>query len=321
MANCSSCGSELTEGLKFCTTCGTAVSDTAPVQAVVQQVVQPPVQPVVQPPIQPVVQQDPMVGTKYELISAWGYIGISLLMCIPVVGLILMIIWACGGCRKLQKRNYARAMLIMFLIGFLFSLIFGFIAKKTVNKVVENIGIEATDEEKGKDNIINMLISKLISGEEAEAEHSQSGNAMESDMAEINDLLNNVETLIGGEFEADAVMGEIEQAQKEASKHADGWPASLPDYPDGEMRAVADYRTEITGTSQESMLAYIEMLKQKGFTYDDFYNFGMSEEDMLSFGGWWGTDDNLYVSLSYYEGVVTIDHLTELPDYSNLFGE
>ena len=57
------------------------------------------------------------------------------------------------------------------------------------------------------------------------------------------------------------------------------------------------------------------------YSYDDFYDFGMSEEDMLSFGGWWGTDGDLYVSLSYYDGVVTVDHLTELPDYSNLFGE
>ncbi len=356
MANCTSCGAELKDGLKFCTTCGTAVSEVTveetvnsvsePVQPT--PIVQPTVQPVAPQPVapQPVVPQDPMVGTKYELISTWGYIGISLLMCIPVVGQILMIVWACGGCRKLQKRNYARAMLIMFAIGLVLSLIFSFVIKKVVNKAVESIGIEVDDEDKEeeKGSIISRLIKdstddskdktdeedsnllgKLIASELSE-ESSAKGNVdsssdMASEMEELTELLNSVEALSGGEFEADDVLGEIEKAQKEAEKHSDGWPSSLPDYPDGQMTSVADYRTEISGTSEESYRAYIDTLKKAGFTYDDFYDFGMSEDDMLSFGGWWGTDGDLYVSLSYYDGVVTIDHLTELPDYSNLFGE
>jgi len=46
------------------------------------------------------------------------------------------------------------------------------------------------------------------------------------------------------------------------------------------------------------------------------YGFGMSEEDMLSSGGWGGTNDTYYISVSYYDGTVTVDHLTELPDYN-----
>ena len=368
MANCTSCGAELKEGLKFCTSCGAAVSDVSPVIESVEQVVAepvaepvqatpvqqapvyqntpvtnvPPVQPA--PVVQPVIQQDPMAGTKYELISTWGYIGISLLMCIPVVGQILMIVWACGGCRKLQKRNYARAMLIMFAISLVLSLIFSFVAKKVVNKAVESIGIEVdgkdTDNEKtgiigkllkGSDkesqkeaeensNILAQLIASELGNEQTE-EDADSSSDMASEMEELGELLNNVEALSGGEFEADDIMGEIEAAQKEAEKYSDGWPSSLPDYPDGEMTSVAEYRTEISGTSEESYRDYIETLKKEGFAYEDFYDFGMSEEDMLSFGGWWATDGNLYLSLSYYDGVVTIDHMTELPDYSNLFGE
>ena len=37
---------------------------------------------------------------------------------------------------------------------------------------------------------------------------------------------------------------------------------------------------------------------------------------MLSSGGWWGTNDTYYISVSYYDGTVTVDHLTELPDYN-----
>lgn len=357
MANCTSCGAELKEGLKFCTSCGAAVSDVSPVIESVEKAVAEPVAEPVQatpvqqaPVVQPIIQQDPMAGTKYELISTWGYIGISLLMCIPVVGQILMIVWACGGCRKLQKRNYARAMLIMFAISLVLSLIFGFVAKKVVNKAVESIGIEVDgkDSENEKTGIIGKLLkgSDKESQKEAEEEDSNlltqliaselgndladgsaikedagSSSDMASEMEELGELLNSVEALSGGEFEADDIMGEIEAAQKEAEKYSDGWPSSLPDYPDGQMTSVADYRTEISGTTEESYQAYIEILKKNGFTYDDFYDFGMSEEDMLSFGGWWATDGNLYLSLSYYDGVVTIDHMTELPDYSNLFGE
>ena len=334
MANCTSCGAELKEGLKFCTSCGAAVSEISLIMENVEQVVAEPVAepvqatpvqptPVVQPApvVQPVIQQDPMAGTKYELISTWGYIGISLLMCIPVVGQILMIVWACGGCRKLQKRNYARAMLIMFAISLVLSLIFGFVAKKVVNKAVESIGIEVDG--KDSENEKTGIIGKLLKGSDKESQKEDAGSSsdMASEMEELGELLNSVEALSGGEFEADDIMGEIEAAQKEAEKYSDGWPSSLPDYPDGQMTSVADYRTEISGTSQESFDAYIDTLKKNGFTYDDFYDFGMSEEDMLSFGGWWGTDGDLYVSLSYYDGVVTVDHLTELPDYSNLFGE
>lgn len=55
--------------------------------------------------------------SKWGIISTWGYIGIDLLMAIPVIGFILTIIWACGGCRKYAKRNYARSKIIFFVAG------------------------------------------------------------------------------------------------------------------------------------------------------------------------------------------------------------
>ena len=61
--------------------------------------------------------EKPKKKSKWGIISTKGYIGINLLMAIPVIGLILTIVWACGGCRKYAKRNYARAMLIFMAIG------------------------------------------------------------------------------------------------------------------------------------------------------------------------------------------------------------
>ncbi len=61
----------------------------------------------------------PRKKSKWDIISTKGYVGINLLMAIPGIGLILTIIWACGGCRKYAKRNYARAALICMAIGVL----------------------------------------------------------------------------------------------------------------------------------------------------------------------------------------------------------
>ncbi|MDY4977170.1 MAG: zinc ribbon domain-containing protein [Clostridia bacterium] len=56
--------------------------------------------------------------SPYEPITAWGYIGILVLMAIPVIGWLFAIVWACGGCRKLNKRNLARGyLMILGLMG------------------------------------------------------------------------------------------------------------------------------------------------------------------------------------------------------------
>ena len=47
---------------------------------------------------------------------------------------------------------------------------------------------------------------------------------------------------------------------------------------------------------------------------------GMSEADMMEFGGWWGYNGKWYISISHYDGVTTIDHVTELPDMSSILG-
>ncbi len=59
-------------------------------------------------------------GSPYEPISAWGYIGIWALLMIPVIGWIFAIVWACGGCRKLNKRNFARGYLLVLMLVCIF---------------------------------------------------------------------------------------------------------------------------------------------------------------------------------------------------------
>jgi len=75
-------------------------------------------------PAVPAVDADkPGPKSKWRIMSTWGTIGSLLLMHIPVIGLILTIVWACGGCRKYAKRNLARALLILYIAALLLTVI------------------------------------------------------------------------------------------------------------------------------------------------------------------------------------------------------
>lgn len=69
------------------------------------------------PPVPATDPEKPGNKSKWQVMSTWGYVGAILLMCLPVIGLIFSIVWACGGCRKYAKRNLARAALIFMAIG------------------------------------------------------------------------------------------------------------------------------------------------------------------------------------------------------------
>ncbi len=121
MAFCTNCGNQIPDGVKFCTVCGAALTGEAAPQPKPQPAQQPQAQP--QPPHQQSVYQQQPYQQPYtppymeEPISTGGYIGIFLLMMVPVINLICLLVWACGGCKKVNKRNLSRAMLVLMLIG------------------------------------------------------------------------------------------------------------------------------------------------------------------------------------------------------------
>lgn len=55
--------------------------------------------------------------SKYAPMTSLGMAVEIFLMSIPVLGLVLMILWSCGVCRKLARRNLARAYLILLIVG------------------------------------------------------------------------------------------------------------------------------------------------------------------------------------------------------------
>ena len=399
---CTSCGAVLSDDTKFCTECGVpiggegavqapqatpvqAVPQSNPVQAApqpttVQPIPQaaPPQAPIYVAPQAPVYTAQPASGyaaeyvpgsdSKYQPISTWGYIGITLLICIPIVGFVLLIIWALGGCRKINKRNLARASLIGMAIGLVFSLIAGFLIKKAFKDAMEASGLSSIMEQSGLEGsggLGDLLGGVLSQDEDSEINYedlfggssnessgssynsgstggddmssmmdalsilgalsgSSSGSSANSEMSDLTQAMSILGALTGngssGDSDLSALLQGVESANKQAEAASDGWPKDLRPYPGGTETAVESYRTEFSGTTIEEMKSYIEDLKKDGFKFEDFYEFGFSEADMLAMNGWWGTNGELYLSISFEDGVVTIDHMTELPALEDLFG-
>ncbi|MBQ2929183.1 MAG: zinc ribbon domain-containing protein [Clostridia bacterium] len=230
---CTNCGATLDDDKKFCTECGASVNETpagaapppppppqsapqpqaAPVYAHTATATMPPPQSAYQPAAACGGDMAPAKGSKYEPITTGGYIGIMLLMCIPIVGQILMIVWALGGCRKINKRNLARASLILMLVMMLLTALLGFLAKKAVEAAVERAGIaeqiDALRDEKTGEIDLNALSGLL--GENPGLSGLLGENSKLGDLSELAGMLEQFQNLDAGEMES--LMQQMEQMQ------------------------------------------------------------------------------------------------------------
>lgn len=103
MAYCNNCGGTLGDYDRVCSNCGTPVarSSSAPMQRDSRS--------------QTVSTYSS--GLQNEVISSWGYVGSLILMGLPIVGFILTIVWAAGGASNQNRRNLARAYLLIWAIS------------------------------------------------------------------------------------------------------------------------------------------------------------------------------------------------------------
>lgn len=135
---CKHCGALLSEKAKFCFECGTLIAgnkqdEDKPVIASLKdgevsesktdtsikndQLMNTP----------SVLKNDPYVtpppsDSKYAYMSIWGYVGMMILFSLPVIGFILAIIWACAS-KNINRRNYARAVLVLLAITIILSVV------------------------------------------------------------------------------------------------------------------------------------------------------------------------------------------------------
>jgi hypothetical protein len=128
---CPSCGKQNPDDAKFCESCGGSLSVAdAPQKAQPSNPVHayaPPPPPPPPPPPQPqsyAYQQPSYAPVNNDApMSVGQYLGTIILFGIPIVGFILMLVWAFGSSVNTNKKNYSRAMLILAVIGIVLGII------------------------------------------------------------------------------------------------------------------------------------------------------------------------------------------------------
>ncbi len=130
---CEKCGKNLPEGSKFCSGCGEkTMSEIKETPKVAQQTPPPVSQPVYSPPVQQPQQQTysnpkQQAYSKPQLgmgaLSVGDYIKMMLLMFIPIVNFVFLFIWAFGKEANMNKKNFAKATLILSAISIVLWLI------------------------------------------------------------------------------------------------------------------------------------------------------------------------------------------------------
>lgn len=111
MAYCQHCGGALPEGTAFCTNCGAPV----PSASAEEKRPAPPMRPDPDD-FRPVPDQRPPRRSRFSVMGVGAYLGMFLLLCVPVVNLLFLLVWACGGARNQNRRNFARGFLLFTVI-------------------------------------------------------------------------------------------------------------------------------------------------------------------------------------------------------------
>ena len=110
---CPKCGTSNPDGATFCGGCGESLSQPAQSQPIQQPAPQQySQQQTYQQPAQ-TASNGPVYG---EIMSAWAFLGYSILFCIPLVGIILLIVFAVSQ-DNICRRNFARSFLLAYAIG------------------------------------------------------------------------------------------------------------------------------------------------------------------------------------------------------------
>ncbi|AFA50024.1 zinc ribbon domain-containing protein [Acetobacterium woodii] len=127
---CGNCGEKIPDDAVFCTHCGAKQTASASKEQSTDsgQNYQP-ARRVELPPVEKVERSSNpaspgKVGNDVDLISMGQYIIMFLIMAIPIVGIVMLFIWGFSSETGPNKKNFARAYLIMMVIAFVIGIIF-----------------------------------------------------------------------------------------------------------------------------------------------------------------------------------------------------
>ena len=131
MANqfCNTCGNSMDANAAFCTNCGAKPGQPGNVA------------PTYAPPVyaQPVQSYPNYGAANSQPLSVGQFIGMLIIMAIPLVGFIMMLVWAFGSNVNKNKKNYAIATLIVGIVGGILVAIFSSILFAALAPVINDL--------------------------------------------------------------------------------------------------------------------------------------------------------------------------------------
>lgn len=132
---CKKCGRELPDDAKFCGVCGCPVSTLNDYTAAKEERPAAPAEPAPAAAPQPRYQQAPPTGTapgyrqepsaayapgflpdKKDPLTTGQFLGMDLLMLVPVLNIVLLILWGFGENANQNRKNWARSRLVWLTI-------------------------------------------------------------------------------------------------------------------------------------------------------------------------------------------------------------
>lgn len=143
MKVCPTCGAQCNDSSAFCINCGAQFSASQSQQQYSQpqqQYVQAQPQQYSQPQQQYAAPQPTYSSPANETVSIGNWIGTFILTGLPLVGLILLFVWAFGSNTPKSKSNYAKATLIMMVIAIVLSIIVGVIMAIVGVSIFDELG-------------------------------------------------------------------------------------------------------------------------------------------------------------------------------------
>ncbi len=151
---CTNCGKEISDGIAFCTECGTPApaekpksqDEKTPEAPPPQQTYQLQPQQTYQQPVYapPAVMQDAKPkGGRHGVVGTGAFFGLMLLFSIPVIGWIACIIMAFAP-KNENIKHYAKAMLIWIIIGIVLSVAAYFVFQWLSGSLIDYIN-QVTD--------------------------------------------------------------------------------------------------------------------------------------------------------------------------------
>lgn len=108
---CENCGKKIPDDAAFCTHCGAKQVGTSPSTQSVASV------PAPQPTRASAPKQQTQASGGVDLISMGQYLIMFLIMAIPIANIVMLFVWGFSSETGPNKKNFARATLIMMAIG------------------------------------------------------------------------------------------------------------------------------------------------------------------------------------------------------------